>query len=168
MRPPEGNRSGRITNADKLRALQYLPMVIEQGLSEEEYAKLAGIGVTHARTRIREATADLRSRLGERQATSLQAMQQAAQSARGAALANFSRINGIIARRLDVLERLTVVDAQELGTLARAIATAWDGMKDATGLGFAEARARAKLTKDDNAAAALVPDVHVEFLDEAE
>ncbi|MES2470592.1 MAG: hypothetical protein V4675_25080 [Verrucomicrobiota bacterium] len=69
---------------------------------------------------------------------------------------------------MDVLERLTVVDAQELGTLARAIATAWDGMKDATGLGFAEARARAKLTKDDNAAAALVPDVHVEFLDEAE
>jgi len=92
-------------------------------------------------------------------------MQTAAQNARVAALENFSRVNAIIGKRLDALERQTAPEAGELAALARAIATAWNGAKDATGLGFAEARASAKLREDSSTKAALVPDVHVEFIE---
>jgi len=92
-------------------------------------------------------------------------MQTAAQTARAAALDNFARVNRIITRRLEVLEKQPAPEATELAALARAVAVAWNGAKDATGLGFAEARASAKLREDSSTKAALVPDVHVEFIE---
>jgi hypothetical protein len=81
------------------------------------------------------------------------------------ALENFARVNAIIGKRLTALEKQPAPEATELAALARAVAVAWNGAKDATGLGFAEARASAKLREDSSTKAALVPDVHVQFLD---
>ena len=128
IRPPGGKRTGRQPITNKARGLKYLPDAIEQGLTAPEFAALAGIGVTHARDLIHDAQEAFRSQLVERSKTSLQEMQQAAQTARRAALSNFTRINAIIGRRLDALERLPAPDAHELGTLARAITSAWDLM----------------------------------------
>lgn len=165
IRPPGGTRTGRQPITNKARGLKYLDQAIEQGLTASEFAALAGIGVTHARELIHETQAAFRSSLVERSKSSLETMQQAAQTARADALACFAKATGLIGRRLDAMGQQSAPDAQEIATLTRAIAMAWAGMKDATGLGFAEARASAKLREDSSTKAALVPDVHVQFLD---
>lgn len=95
-------------------------------------------------------------------------MQTAAQNARERALNGFAKAMDLIDTRLDAMKTLKSPDAQEIATLTRAITIAWTGMKDVTGLGFAEARAAARLKEDSTTKPALVPDVHVEFMEAEE
>lgn len=167
LRPP-GTGCGKIPYAVKARAALHLPQAIQEGMTAEQFASLAGIGIDHARTELREVNQSLRDRIGSQNQTTLSQMQDAAHDARRAALANFSRVNSIIGKRLVSLEKQASPSVKELVALTRAMTVAWNGLKDATGLRFAEARAGARLKTDDKTPPALVPDVHVEFLDEGD
>lgn len=164
MRPP-GTGSGSIPYAIKARAALHLPTAIQEGMSAEQFAELAGIGIDHARSELRTINQELRARIGAQNQSTLSKMQDAAQSARASALENFARVNGVLAKQIAALEKKKNPPVRDVVAITRAITVAWNGLKDATGLKFAEHRAGARLKADDKTPAALVPDVHVEFLD---